>query len=340
VHAEQAGLPRLLGRGHHGEVARGGGHDIADPVGHARVHGTEPSFLDGLVPGQDPGALAEHLAPGGQDVPRGAGPHVEVPGPRLAAEQGQPGAQFGRRVHVEPVLGTDIHHAVVGRHVQGSPGRQGVREVFGQLVDVRQLVIPGVGPDPERVPGAVEVAVVHGHERAPVLRDGRRGLRGERAHAVGGPELRAAQRGNRQALTAEGAPGHVNRGDARGRGALVERRQRLPLARIHPRIPAQAVEQPILAGDEDLVAEHPVLARGGARPDRGQAGDRRGREPGRDRLGIASELGQEGRGGGMVAEEFPAEPVHDQQARSGGGRKAQHVRHLRRSRLQGGKDRG
>ena len=41
--------------------------------------------------------------------------------------------------------------------------------------------------------GCVEVAVVHGHERVVVLPQRRGGLRGQRAHTVGRPEVRAAQ---------------------------------------------------------------------------------------------------------------------------------------------------
>jgi len=132
------------------------------------------------------------------------------------------------------------------------------------------------------VPGAVEVAVVHGHERAVILPQGGGRLRGQRAHAVGGPEIRAAHGRHRQAGAAERALRHVHGRDAGGSGPLVDRGQRLPLPGIDPRIPAQPVEQPVLAGDDDLVAEDPVLARRLPGADRAEAGDRGGREPGRD----------------------------------------------------------
>ena len=48
--------------------------------------------------------------------------------------------------------------------------------------------------------------------------------------------------------------------------------------------------------------------------DRAQAGDGGGREPGRDRPGVAGELGQEGRGLRVIPEQFPAQAVHDEKA--------------------------
>ena len=147
-----------------------------------------------------------------------------MPGPRLAAEQGQPGPQLRYRVHVELVLGSDVHHAVIRRHVQAGPGGQRARELLGELVDVRQVVVPGVRGDTEHVPRPVQVAVVHGHVRAGVVGQDRGGLRREGPHAVGGPEVRAAHRRHGQAGAAERALSHVRGRDAGLGGPLVDRR--------------------------------------------------------------------------------------------------------------------
>ena len=269
----------------------------------------------------------------------GTGPRVKMSGPRLAAEQRQPGPELRHLIHVEPVVRADVHHAVVSRHVQAGLRGQPARELLGQLVHVGQLVVPGIGADPEHMPGTVQVAVVDRHQRTRVLREGGRALRGQGTHAVGRPEFRAAQRRDRQASSAERAPGHMDGRDAGRGGPFIDRGQRLPLARIDPRVPAQRVEQQIRARHPDLVAEHPVLARRAPGTQRGEARGRRGREPGRDRLGVAGQLGQERRGSGMTPEQFPAEPVHDQQARTLGGGQVEDVLLGRGFGLEGREDR-
>jgi hypothetical protein len=93
---------------------------------------------------------------------------------------------------------------------------------------------------------------------------------------------------------------------------LEERRQRLPLTRIDPRVPAERVEQELLTWHQDLEAEHPMLARRPPCAQRAEARCRRGGEPSRDGLRVERELGEERRGGRMVAELFPAERVDDQ----------------------------
>ena len=73
---------------------------------------------------------------------------VHVPGPRLAAEQRHAVAQHGGRavgVHVDPVVGPDVHHAVVGRDVQRrSPYGRRRGELLRQPVHVRELELPGL----------------------------------------------------------------------------------------------------------------------------------------------------------------------------------------------------
>ena len=59
-----------------------------------------------------------------------------MPGPRLAAEQGQPGPQVGMLVYVELVLRPDVHHAVVRGHVQAGTRGQRAGQLLGQLVHV------------------------------------------------------------------------------------------------------------------------------------------------------------------------------------------------------------
>jgi len=72
---------------------------------------------------------------------------------------------------------------------------------------------------------------------------------------------------------------HVHRGHP-GRGRhLVDGRLGLPGDGVDVLRPVQAVEQPPLTGDRDLVAEHPVRCRGEAGAERRQAGDSGGREP-------------------------------------------------------------
>ena len=331
MHAEQGGLQPLgLGRDH-GRGARTGGHDIADPRRHRLVDDAgraEPAVLDRLLAGRHPGVLAEHLSPGREDVGGGAGRGVHVPGARLAAEQRHPVAEHRGRavsVHVDPVVGPDVDHAMVGGDVQRSPRRQGRGELLHQPVHVRELELPGLGGHPVHMPGRVQVAVVGRHQGGVGLGQGLGRQRGQRAERVGALELRAAQRGYAQAGLLVAPGGDVGRAHPGREGPLEDRRPRLPLDRVDVLGPVQAVQQPAGAGDRDLVAEHPVGGRRQTRAERAQAGHRGGGEPGRQRPGVERQLGQE-RGRGLVrTQQLEAEPVDDQQAGPAGLGQAEHV---------------
>src|SRR5262252_1321645 len=67
-----------------------------------------------------------------------------APGPRLAAEQCHPLAQLRQRIKVDPLARRHVGHPVIRRHVQYGAVRQRPRELFGKLVDMRELVLPGV----------------------------------------------------------------------------------------------------------------------------------------------------------------------------------------------------
>ena len=88
---------------------------------------------------------------------RGPGHGIDVPGPRLAAEQRDPVPQPGDQVHVDPVVRRRVHHSVIGGDVQHRPGREGTGQLLSHLVHVGELVGPGFGLGPEHVAGAVEV---------------------------------------------------------------------------------------------------------------------------------------------------------------------------------------
>ena len=280
----ERGLERLGLRGHYRPGAGARGDHVADAgrdgVADRDAGRAEPAFLDGFLARQHPGPLAEHLPPGGEDVLGGTRPGVHVPGPGLAAEQRHAVAQ--RRpvgVDVDPVVGPDVHHAVVGRHVHDRAVGQARGDLLGELVDVRELVVPGGRGHAVLVPGRVEVAVVGEHQRRARTRRARRrsARRARRASPPAGTRRRAAPpwsgrcSGRRPGDTCTGVtPAAAARSKIVGRGCQAT-------GSMSPR-PAQAVEQPLLAGHRDLVAEHPVHRRRQPGAERAQAGDRGGRE--------------------------------------------------------------
>ena len=104
----------------------------------------EQAVLDGLLAGHDPGAFAETSRQVASTSSAAPGRVYTCLSPRLAAEQRHPVAQ--RRalgVGVDPVVGPDVHHAVVGRHVQDRPVGSAGGDLLRQPVHVRELVDPG-----------------------------------------------------------------------------------------------------------------------------------------------------------------------------------------------------
>ena len=85
----------------HRRGAAGGHDDVADPVATRGATGPNQPVGDGLLAGHHPGVVAEHGAPGREHVGGGAGPGVDVPGARVAAEQEHAAPQVGVGVGVE-----------------------------------------------------------------------------------------------------------------------------------------------------------------------------------------------------------------------------------------------
>ena len=152
-----------------------------------------------------------------------------------------------------------------------------------------------------------------------------RRLRDERPHAVRGTVGGTAHGREGEAGLLQLPGGHPEGGDVGGRRALVDGGGGLPVHRVDQLVPAQPVEQPVLARHGDLIAEHPVAAGGQAGAQGAQAGHGGGRESRGQRAPGERELGQE-RGRRLVgAEQFPAQAIDDQQARPAGGSQCERV---------------
>ena len=187
--------------------------------------------------------------------------------------------------------------------------------------------------------GAVEFRVVDGDQGT--VRAGQRPgrLRDQRAQAVRGTVGGPAHGRQREAGLLQPARGHPVGVDAGGRRPLVDRRGGLPAQRVDLLVPAQPVEQPVLARHGDLVAEHPVPSRRQAGAQGAEAGHRGGREPGGQGAPGGGELGQERGRRLMGAQQLPAQPVHDEQAGPAGGGQPERVRrvaHAQRGEQRGG----
>lgn len=81
--------------------------------------GAEPARVDGLLSGSHPHSVAQDLRPDSEHVCGGTGGGIDVPGPALASEKGNSGAQLPVVVEVDMVFLGDVDHAVVGGDVQG-----------------------------------------------------------------------------------------------------------------------------------------------------------------------------------------------------------------------------
>ena len=138
-------------------------------------------------------------------------------------------------------------------------------------VDQLQLVTP--------LPGLAAVDVPHLVELSPVEIDkgtlARPNCRQRRIHpSVKGMrrfEATAAQGRRGQPRAVEEARADAGDGHARCDGPFEQGLARLPQTRIRAVVPGQLVEQPVLAGDEHLVADQSVGAGGQARPERAHA---------------------------------------------------------------------
>ena len=193
-----------------------------------------------------PGPVAEHPAPGGEHVTGRARLAVQVPGPwpRRRAAPRRPAAPASASTSIRSACG-DVDHSVIGGDVQHRAVRQGRGELLGELVDVGELVEPGVGGAAEHVPGRVEVAVVDHRERRRAPAASAAADRETSAPSVSaGRYSRAAHRRGGQAGLAERAwsrPGTPRRRPRSARSKIVE--PRLPAERVDARVPAQRVQQ-------------------------------------------------------------------------------------------------
>jgi hypothetical protein len=325
VHSDHRRLGRYrLARDQRPGASRGR-HHVPDAVAHHLVDRAEPPILDRLVARRDPGTVAEHFPPGGEHVGGGTRLGVDVPGARLAAQQRDSLPQLRDRVDVDPVVRADVDHAVVGGHVQHRAHGQRRGDLLRQPVHVRELVGPRGRRDPVLVAGYVEVGGVHGdQDRLAVLERVHR-LRRERPQGARRAEVSAPERGTGQAGCLVRPVGDVEHAHARRAGTLEDRRLGLPAHRVDVLRPVQPVQQPALAGNGDLQAEHAMFAGHERGAKGGQAGHRRRREAAGHWPGIEGKLGQERRGGLMGAQLLPAHAVHDEQADPPGRGQAEYV---------------
>ena len=121
---------------------------------------------DRVLAGQHRGALAQHLAPGRDDVVDraarssrggGSGPRRRAARRRRACPStSSTSTRASRRA---------VDHAVVGDDEQPGRGRQRLAQLLGLGVDHRELLQPLGGGHAELVPGPVEVGVVDVGER-------------------------------------------------------------------------------------------------------------------------------------------------------------------------------
>ena len=170
------------------------GAATTSPIRPASAGFTGPNqpAADRLVPRQHPGPVADDLGPGGQHVRRRrrAGRTRAWPGARRRA-CATPSRSSGSASTSIRSSRRHVDHAVVGGHVQRGARGQRRGELLGQLVDVAEVEAPGVGRGPEGVPGAVELPVIDGDQRAVGVPQRFRRLGHQRAQAVGGPVLGA-----------------------------------------------------------------------------------------------------------------------------------------------------
>ncbi len=173
--------------------------------------------------------------------------------------------------------------------------------------------------------GRVELAVVH-HRQHPIRTpQGHRGLPDQRPERVRAQHLCAAHGRDRQPGPPERGVGHAERADPRVGRALEDSGSGLPDHGIDPLIPAQRVEQPALPRHRHLIPEHAVLPRRPPGPQGRQAGGGGRRESRGQRPPDHGQLGQERHRRRVVTQQFPAQAVHDQQARAVRRRQLQRV---------------
>ena len=242
----------------------------------------EPAFGDGLArAGTTQARLAQHLPPGREHVGRGAGLGVDVPGPRLAAEQRDPVPQLGgpRPTSTRSPAATSIMPWSPVTY-SGAPAGSAAASCSASLSTCVSWSHQASEPQPRGVPGAVQVAVVDGRPargRPPAARPPP-AAPALPACPPAGTRRRASRPGQRRyRRRPAGRPGSADPG---GRGPLEDGGARLPAAagplRSSQRSPLSS--RPV-AGHGDLVAEHAVRAGRPAGAQRGQAGHRGGREP-------------------------------------------------------------
>src|SRR5690606_33324348 len=116
--------------------------DVADAGEDTCVDETEPTAGDGVGAGEDLGAIADGLTPGGEDVVGGAAAAVELAEAGLTAEEPDAVEQVGPGDDVEAGLGRGVDHAVVGDHQDPYGGRQGLAQLLELQVDGGELVAP------------------------------------------------------------------------------------------------------------------------------------------------------------------------------------------------------
>ena len=154
VHADQRGLARLRLRGHDGERPGRGGDHVADPAASRGSTGpNQPSAIASSLettqarwPSTSRQAASTSTAAPGTVytcLARGSPPSSATPSrsPGTVSASTRSSARH-------------VHHAVIGRHVQRGVPRQRARQLLGQLVDVPELVPPGIRGHPHSCPVA------------------------------------------------------------------------------------------------------------------------------------------------------------------------------------------
>ena len=311
-------------RAHQRPVVVGGHDDVAEAQAYAVVHGAEPAAGDRLVAGEHGGLVAEDRAPGGRHVLDRTAAAVDVPEPRLTAEQHHTVAQARLLVDVDVRLGGRVDHAVVGDDEQAHLVRERLAELLDVLVDVAQLGAPALRVDAGPVPVPVEVTVVDVGQRRTPTRARHRPV-DALGEVVGADVLRsplaaARQAGAGELALADHAGVHAGSLEPVEDGAV-----RLPLQGVDRLVPEQRVQQ--LPGLRDPRGEphQPVLARRQRRPERGERGGRGRRHATGGGL-LTQQRVEVRRLRAVLGQQLVAEPVDEHHDVRRGGR--QHQRGL------------
>ncbi len=227
------------------------------------------------------------------------------------------------QVDAQGVRGVD--HAVVGGDEDGGVRRHTGDQPAHRTVDQLQLVAPLPGLAAVHVTDLVQLAPVEVDQRPVATPDGRDGRVDAGVQGGRGGEGPSAQGCVGQARPVEEA--RTDPGDSHPvRGRLLEHgRQRLPAPRVGAVLPGQLVEQPVLAGHQDLVADQSVGPRRQAGAERAHAGGGGRGEPGGEATGRGQQAAQERRVAAALAQQVVAQPVDQHDHRAARGRQLEQV---------------